>query len=83
MTRSNRFDLATLDVNLNGTRSYAVAEALNARQVPFAFSTGYGEHGVDEGHGDRPVLNKPFSRFQFERVISKLLEDGVPPALAA
>ena len=80
---ANRFDLATLDINLNGTRSYAIAEALKERHVPFAFSTGYGEHGIDEGYGDRPVLKKPFSSFQFKQVVSGLLADGVPPALAA
>jgi len=64
-------------------RSYAIAEALKGRHIPFAFSTGYGEHGVDQGYGDRPVLNKPFSHFQFEKVIRGLLADGVPPALAA
>lgn len=79
----NTFDLATLDVNLNGTRSYAIADALNDRHIPFAFATGYGEHGVDEGYGDRPVLNKPFSRFQFDKVVSGLLADGAPPTLAA
>ena len=34
-----KFDLATLDVNLNGSPSYPIAEALNARHIPFAFST--------------------------------------------
>jgi len=43
-----RFDIATLDINLNGQRSYTVAEALSNAGVPFAFSTGYGEHGVGE-----------------------------------
>jgi CheY-like chemotaxis protein len=57
------FDAATLDVNLYGTRSYPVAESLVARGVPFVFTTGYGEHFVREGFGDRPVLKKPF-RFQ-------------------
>jgi len=80
---ANMFDLATLDVNLNGTRSYAIAEALTNRHIPFAFATGYGEHGVEEGYGDRPVLEKPFSHFQFEKVVSGLLADGVHPPLAA
>jgi CheY-like chemotaxis protein len=35
------FDAATLDVNLNGTCSYPVAETLARRGVPFVFSTGY------------------------------------------
>lgn len=80
---SNMFDLATVDVNLHGNRSYVIAAALDRAQIPFAFSTGYGEHGVNEGFGDRPVLNKPYSPCQFRAVIGGLLADGVPPALAA
>jgi len=73
----NTFDLATLDLNLNGERSYAIAEALNVRHIPFAFATGYGEHGVDKAYGDHPVLTKPFSHFQFNHVIRCLMTDEV------
>ena len=34
---TDRFDLATLDVNLSGTRSYAIAAALKDCGIPFAF----------------------------------------------
>ena len=43
------FDAAVLDVNLNGQKSYPVADALAARGVPFVFSTGYSEHGMNDG----------------------------------
>ena len=69
----NEFDLATLDVNLAGTLSYPIARALEEHHVPFAFSTGYGEHGVSREYTDHPVLKKPFTRLQFEHVISELL----------
>jgi len=52
------FDAAMLDVNLNGSKSYPVADALAARGVPFAFSTGYSDHGKDGHYSDRPVLKK-------------------------
>jgi CheY-like chemotaxis protein len=80
-TRS--FDLATLDVNLNGQRSYPIAKALNEAGVPFAFSTGYGEHGVGEGYGHHLVLNKPYSGPQLVKILTALLAGGAPPALAA
>jgi CheY-like chemotaxis protein len=35
------FDAALLDVNVKGTMSYGVAEALLQRRIPFAFVTGY------------------------------------------
>ena len=76
------FDLATLDVNLNGQRSYPVAQALSDCGVPFAFSTGYGEHGVGEGFGARPVLDKPFSCPQLIEVLTALLAPANSPPLA-
>ena len=80
---SKSFDLATLDVNLDGQRSYPVAQALSDLGVPFAFSTGYGEHGVGEGFGGRPVLDKPYNDSQLIKVLTALLAEGDPPSLAA
>ena len=80
---SQSFDLATLDVNLNGVQSYPIAKALTDAGVPFAFSTGYGEHGVSEGYAKHPVLNKPFDAVQLRRILAALLAAGSPPALAA
>ena len=78
LVASQPFDVATLDVNLNGERSYPVASALTDAGVPFAFSTGYGEHGVSEGFADHPVLSKPFDAAQLRRILAALLA----PALA-
>lgn len=80
---AEKFDLATLDVNLNGQRSYPAARALSDAGVPFAFSTGYGEHGVDEGVGRHLVLNKPFSNRNLIDVLTALLAESPSPALAA
>jgi DNA-binding response OmpR family regulator len=55
-----RIDAAILDVNLNGLASFPIAEALKARGVPFAFSTGYDERVLGEGFRDHPVIRKPF-----------------------
>jgi CheY-like chemotaxis protein len=38
------FDVAMLDMNLNGSQPYSVADALAARIIPFVFSTGYSGH---------------------------------------
>jgi CheY-like chemotaxis protein len=54
------FDVAMLDANLNGTRSDAVAAALDARGVPLFFSTGYSDLGAKDGYRNRHVLKKPF-----------------------
>ena len=42
------FDVAILDVNLNGEPILPVADALAARGTPFVFATGYGERGLPE-----------------------------------
>ena len=55
-------DLAILDVNVAGEPVYPVVEALEARKVPFVFSTGYGSAGIRDLYRDRPVLQKPFAQ---------------------
>ncbi|MCW0000999.1 response regulator [Pararhizobium sp. YC-54] len=63
------FDVAMLDMNLNGNNSHAVAEALAARNVPFVFSTGYSGHEMRDGYRDRPVLKKPFMEKDLAEVL--------------
>ena len=53
--------LAVLDVNLGGERVYPVAEALEAKGVPFVFTTGYGKGGIEPRWAARPVVQKPFN----------------------
>ncbi len=72
----NRFDLATLDVNLNGKRSIAVAEALDRRDIPFAFATGNDEHRFGKRFEDHLVLKKPFRSDRFEEVLRRLVSEG-------
>lgn len=71
---AGRFDFATLDVNLDGQRSDPIAKNLIDHEIPFAFSTGYGEKGISEAFRDRPVLKKPYDRPQLVKVLNELLE---------
>lgn len=57
-------DYVILDVNLDGQKSFPVAELLRERGIPFAFATGYGAAGIDAAFADRPVLTKPFTMAQ-------------------
>jgi CheY-like chemotaxis protein len=70
--RHEAIDLAILDVNVGGEEIYPVAEALAAREVPFAFATGYGAHGLREPWQDRPTLQKPFHRSDLFRMVAEL-----------
>ena len=66
-------DAAMLDININAGRSYVIADELRRRAVPFAFATGYGEEGIENGGGDAPVLQKPYRQAQVEAVLRRLL----------
>ena len=68
------FDVAVLDVNLKGNKSYPVAEALAALGVPFVFATGYSDHALTGDYRDRPVLKKPFRARELVDCISLLIE---------
>jgi CheY-like chemotaxis protein len=54
------FDVAILDINIDGEPIYPVAEVLARRAIPFVFLTGYGAGGVAAAFRDRPTLQKPF-----------------------
>ena len=64
------FDCAILDVHVQGKDVFPVAEALEARGVPFVFATGFGQSGVPERYRGRPVLQKPFMAPELERVLA-------------
>jgi DNA-binding response OmpR family regulator len=40
------FDLAVLDVNLDGEKVYPVADALDKLHIPFLFVSGYGDEAI-------------------------------------
>jgi CheY-like chemotaxis protein len=67
------FDAATLDVNLNGTSSYPVAETLTTRGVPFVFSTGYDARFLRDEYRNRPILKKPFSYEELAEMLTRIL----------
>jgi CheY-like chemotaxis protein len=69
---SNDFDVAMLDMNLNGDRTHAVADALARTGVPFIFATGYAGR-MREGYDDRPILTKPYQPHQLETILTDLL----------
>jgi DNA-binding NtrC family response regulator len=52
-------DFALLDVGLIRETSFAIAEELASRNIPFVFVTGYGTDRVPAAFADRPQLPKP------------------------
>lgn len=74
LIRAELFDVAILDVNLDGHRSDPIAEALSERGIPFVFSTGYGDKGVSDAFRNHPVLSKPYDHRQLMLALTGLLE---------
>ena len=66
------FDAAMLDVNIQGSNSYAVADVLISRAVPFFFATGYDDSGVSDEYRKYPFLSKPFRRQEFLDMFTRL-----------
>ena len=67
-----------LDVNLDGDKSYPVADALIARGVPFVFSTGYDKDRLLDGYRTFPVLQKPYHESELSDALAKLLTPKEP-----
>ena len=76
-------DGAILDVSLDGDDSFAVADALRARGVPFAFATGHGVGSVAERFKDAPTLVKPFDFARVREAIAAMLDRGVAASRSA
>lgn len=72
-------DFAILDVNLDGLRSFPVADILAERAIPFAFATGYGAAGIDEAYRGTPVLAKPFMLDDLRRLVARIVGECRPP----
>lgn len=52
---------AILDINLADGTSYALADELAARGVPYLFVTGYGNAAIEPRYRHVPMISKPFT----------------------
>lgn len=66
-------DAALLDVNVAGHQVFPIAEALNARGVPFVFSTGYGENGLPDAWRGHPTVQKPFTEAAIRNALMRAM----------
>jgi DNA-binding response OmpR family regulator len=55
------FDLAILDINIDGSSIVPVAEIIDSRGLPFLFISGYGSAARPDAFIERPALEKPVS----------------------
>ena len=70
--KTKDFDLAILDVNLDGQDVYPVADLIGKRGLPFMFVTGYGGRGLPDNYRDRPTLQKPFQLDELKRMLAQV-----------
>jgi CheY-like chemotaxis protein len=63
------FDIAVLDLNLDGHPITPVVEILVERGVPFIFASGYGQRGLPDAYRAVPILQKPFQADALARAI--------------
>jgi CheY-like chemotaxis protein len=71
------FDVAVLDVNINGKLSYPIADNLRRRGKPFVFATGYGLQ-------DRPradfegsaYVSKPYTKDRLRQALCAAIAAG-------
>lgn len=67
------FDVAILDVNLNGQQTLPVAQALLASGRAVVFATGYAATTVPPEFRAVPILQKPFQQQDLERAMRAAL----------
>jgi CheY-like chemotaxis protein len=67
------FDVAILDVNLDGQQTLPVAQVLLARGRAMVFATGYAATTVPAAFRAVPILQKPFQQQDLERALRAAL----------
>ncbi len=76
-TSEGTYDLAVLDVNINGKFSYPLAANLKSRGIPFVFATGYGRHDHTLGEFQGTVcVSKPYTIDRLEKALRAALSES-------
>jgi CheY-like chemotaxis protein len=70
-------DCALLDCNLGGEPSWAVADALAQRNIPFAFTSGQSSKDIDPRFADRTTFTKPVDEAKLKRFLARLAARSV------
>lgn len=69
---AHSLDLAILDINVHGHKSYPIAAALKEIGVPFIFATGYGDTLHPPEFKAIPTITKPYSLADINGALASL-----------
>jgi DNA-binding response OmpR family regulator len=75
------FDCAILDINLSGTLSFQLADALDRKQIPFVFCTAYSD-AIDVYPGASRIrrIDKPVRPSEMRNALLAVLKDQESPS---
>ena len=81
LAETETFDIALLDINLDGEMSWAVAALLKSRGIPFLFSTGYdGAAVLPPEFSNEAIIAKPFTAAILRQRLSDLRDMALASA---
>lgn len=72
---AGEFDVAILDVNIDGAEVYDFADRIDAAGKPIVFATGSHPDSLPERFRERPVLEKPYSFSAVEAAMARLKDN--------
>jgi CheY-like chemotaxis protein len=73
MARTGQMDAAVVDLNVRGTKTFALLKILDDRNVPFLIISGYADWKMPNEWLARPRLQKPFSERQLREKLAEVL----------
>lgn len=75
LAQNAELDAAILDINVDGSVIYPVADILSTRSIPFIFATGYGSKALPTRFCNAPTVPKPFSYQSLSGALRAVLAD--------
>ena len=74
--RTEEFDIAILDINLDGQMVFPLADRLVERGIPFLFLTGYASLTIPERLRPAPRLTKPLQRASLVKAMRRIVSQA-------
>jgi CheY-like chemotaxis protein len=72
LVEAGEFDAALMDIHIRGERVFNLCEMLDAKGLPFVFTSGYADRNMPEKWEGRPRVQKPYTLDQIEKALSAL-----------